>query len=94
MTEHFSASTDFASLFSEFAALDATELKYVIADSIEVPVADEPVVETVVEEPVKDEPVADEPVVETVAETVVEEPVAETVVEEPVKPKTRTRKSK
>jgi hypothetical protein len=61
MTEHFSASTDFASLFSEFAALDATELKYVIADSIEEPVANEPVAETVVEEPV--------------AETVVEEPV-------------------
>jgi hypothetical protein len=80
MTEHFSASTDFASLFSEFAALDATELKYVIADSIE-----EPVAETVVEEPVA-ETVVEEPVAN--------EPVAETVVEEPVKPKTRTRKSK
>ena len=66
MTEHFSASTDFASLFSEFTVLDSTELKYVIADSIE---------ESAANEPAANEPAANEPA----AETVVEEPVAETV---------------
>ena len=97
MTEHFSASTDFASLFSEFTALDSTELKYVITDSIEVPVeepaaetvveepvANEPAAETVVEEPVANEPAANEPAAETVVEEpVANEPAAETVVEEP-----------
>jgi hypothetical protein len=86
MTEHFSASTDFASLFSEFAALDATELKYVIADSIEEPAANEPAA---------NEPAANEPAAETVVEEpAANEPAAEIVVVLTTKPKTRTRKSK